>query len=53
MYMNEICKEHNLTCVKIFPLKTAMTGDGFVIMIAIDRFDIEIYGTVSGQFTIH
>ena len=43
MYMNEICKEHNLVCVKISPLKTAMIGDGFAIMIAIDRFDIEIY----------
>lgn len=43
MYMNEICKEHNLACVKVSPLKTAMIGDGFAIMIAIDRFDIEIY----------
>ena len=43
MYMNEICKEHKLECVKISPLKTAMVGEGFAIMIAIDRFDIEIY----------
>lgn len=43
MYMNEICKKHKLECVKISPLKTAMVGDGFAIMIAIDRFDIEIY----------
>lgn len=43
MYMNEICKKHKLKCVKISPLKTAMVGDGFAIMIAIDRFDIEIY----------
>ena len=43
MYMNEICKEHKLGCVKISPLKTAMVGEGVAIMIAIDRFDIEIY----------
>ena len=43
MYMNKICNEYNLVCVKISPLKTAMIGDGFAIMIAIDRFDIEIY----------
>ena len=43
MYMNEICKEHKLECVKVSPLKTAMIGDEFAIMIAIDRFDIEIY----------
>ena len=43
MYMKEVCKEHNLKCVKISSLKTAMVGNGFAIMIAIDRFDIEIY----------
>ena len=43
MYMNKICNEYNLVCVKISPLKTAMIGDGFASMIAIDRFDIEIY----------
>lgn len=43
MYMNKICKEYNLVCVKISPLNTAMIGDEFAIMIAIDRFDIEIY----------
>ena len=43
MYMSKICKEYNLVCVKISPLKTAMIGDEFAIMSAIDRFDIEIY----------
>lgn len=43
MYMNEISRKYNLKCLKISPLKTAMLGDGFAIMIAIDRFDIEIY----------
>lgn len=43
VYMKEVCKEHNLKCVKISSLKTAMVGDGFAIMIAVDRFDIEIY----------
>ena len=26
MYMSKICKEYNLVCVKISPLKTAMIG---------------------------
>jgi hypothetical protein len=43
MYMLELCKEHNLKCVKISSIKTAMVGDKFAIIIAIDRFDIEIY----------
>ena len=32
MYMNIICKEYNLVCVKISPLKTAMIGDEFAII---------------------
>lgn len=43
MYMNEICREYNLECVKISSLKTALIGDEFALIIAIDRFDIEIY----------
>lgn len=43
MYMRELCKEHNLKCVKVSPLETAMVGDEFAILIAVDRFDIEIY----------
>lgn len=42
-YMRELCKEHNLKCVKVSVIKTAMVGDKFAIIIAIDRFDIEIY----------
>ena len=42
-YMNEICKKYNLECVKVSSLKTGMIGNNFAIMIAIDRFDIEIY----------
>lgn len=43
MYMMELCKEHDLKCVKVSPIKTAIAGDKFTIIIAIDRFDIEIY----------
>lgn len=43
MYMSELCKEHNLKCVKVSAIKTALVGDKFAIIIAIDRFDIEIY----------
>ena len=43
MYMNKICKEYNLVYVKRSQLKTARIEDEFVIMIAIYRFDIEIY----------
>lgn len=43
IYMRELCKEHNLKCVKVSVIKTAMVGDKFAIIIAIDRFDIEIY----------
>lgn len=43
MYMYEICKKYKLECVKISPLKTAMVGNRFAIMFAIDRFDVEIY----------
>ena len=62
MYMNKICNEYNLVCVKISPLKTAMIGDGFAIMIAIDRFDIEIYylykririwGNIPAEVSLH
>lgn len=43
MYMNDLCIKYNLKCVKISPLKTAMIGAGFAILIGIDRFDIEMY----------
>jgi len=43
MYMRELCKEHNLKCVKVSPIKTAMVGNKFALIIVIDRFDIEIY----------
>lgn len=43
MYMRELCKEHNLRCVKVSAIKTAMIGNKFALIITIDRFDIEIY----------
>ncbi len=42
-YMEDLCKEYHLKCVKVSPIKTAMFGEKFAIIIAIDRFDIEIY----------
>ena len=61
MYMNKICKEYNLVCVKISPLKTAMIGDEFAIMIAIDRFDkyiicikrIQIWENIPAEVFLH
>ncbi|WP_167957009.1 hypothetical protein [Anaerosporobacter faecicola] len=42
-YMTELCQKHNLKCVKVSELKTAMVGRDFSILIAVDRFDIELY----------
>lgn len=43
MYMSGLCEEHNLKCKRISPIKTAIIGNKFALIIAIDRFDIEIY----------
>lgn len=42
-YMTKLCQKYNLECVKVSELKTAMVGVGFAILIAVDRFDIELY----------
>ena len=42
-YMTKLCQKHNLKCVKVSELKTAMIGEDFSILIAVDRFDIELY----------
>lgn len=42
VYMSELCKKYNLKCVKVSAIKTALVGDKFAMIIAIDRFDIEI-----------
>ena len=42
-YMTKLCQTNNLKCVKVSELKTALVGAGFAILIAIDRFDIELY----------
>lgn len=41
-YMNSICEQYKLSCVKIAPLKTALVGKGYAIIIAINRFDVEV-----------
>ncbi|ROR29180.1 hypothetical protein EDD66_103115 [Mobilisporobacter senegalensis] len=41
-YMQKINKQYNMTCIKISPLKTAMIGEGFALIIAIDRFDANV-----------
>lgn len=43
IYMAKLCYEHNLKCVKVSDIKTAIVGKDFSILIAIDRFDIELY----------
>ena len=43
LYMKNICKRYKLFCIKISPLKTALIGKRFALIIAIDRF----YATVS------
>lgn len=37
-YMEEICENYKLVCVKIAPLKVALIGTDFALIIAIDRF---------------
>jgi len=38
LYMENICKKYKLVCVKISPIKTALVGKDFALIIAIDRF---------------
>ena len=42
MYMKSICEKYKLVCIKISPLKTALVGEGFALIIAIDRFDATV-----------
>lgn len=42
-YMKDVCDKYNLFCVKVSSLKTALVGEKFALVIAIDRF----YATVS------
>lgn len=41
-YMEDICRNHNLVCVKISDLQTALVGKDFAIVIGIDRFYAEV-----------
>lgn len=50
MYMNEICQKHKLECVKVSPLKTAMVGDGFAIMIAMTDLMTKETGRYFGTY---
>ena len=42
MYMKSICEKYKLVCIKISPLKTALVGEGFALIITIDRFDATV-----------
>ncbi|MBQ7065581.1 MAG: hypothetical protein IJN92_02060 [Lachnospiraceae bacterium] len=42
LYMKYICDKYELVCTKISPLKTALIGKGFALIIAIDRFDAKV-----------
>lgn len=42
LYMENICKKYKLVCTKISPLKTALVGKKFALIIAIDRFDATV-----------
>lgn len=42
IYMEKLCYKHNLKCVKVSDLTTAMVGGDFSILIGVDRFDIEL-----------
>ena len=39
MYMESICREYKLLCIKISPLKTALICKKYALIIEIDRFD--------------
>lgn len=41
-YVKKINKQYNMMCIKISPLKTAMIGKGFALIIGIDRFDASV-----------
>lgn len=42
LYMKDICEKYKLFCTKISPIKTALIGKKFALIVAIDRFDIGI-----------
>lgn len=42
IYMQHICIKYGLTCTKISLLKTALVGNGFALIIEIDRFDAKV-----------
>jgi hypothetical protein len=43
IYMKYLCEKYNLFCAKICPLKTAIVGKGFALIITIDRFDTDVF----------
>lgn len=42
LYMENVCKKYKLVCIKISPLKTALVGKKFTLIIAIGRFDATV-----------
>lgn len=41
-YMKKICDAYGLRCIKISPLKTAVVGEKYALIIAVDRFDAKV-----------
>lgn len=42
LYMENVCKKYKLVCTKISTLKTALVGEKFALIIAINRFDATV-----------
>lgn len=42
-YVKSLCEKYKLFCVKISPLKTAIVGKEFALIITIDRFDTDVF----------
>lgn len=42
LYMEGICEKYKLACIKISPLKTALVGEKYALIIAIDRFEATV-----------
>ncbi|MBD5541507.1 MAG: hypothetical protein HDR00_10035 [Lachnospiraceae bacterium] len=50
LYMGNICEKYKLLCIKISPLKTALVGKKFALIVAIDRFDAKVsYLCINGK----
>ena len=41
-YMKKICEKYEIICVKLSPIKTALIGDGYALIISFDRFEAKV-----------